>query len=55
MLVFRWAPGRKLSRAAMDGLRMLHAHDPEVFSTPVLANKFQISPEAVRRILKVRP
>ncbi|KAJ3491311.1 hypothetical protein NLI96_g816 [Meripilus lineatus] len=47
-----WAPPRKLSRDAMDGLRSLHAHDPETFTTPVLANKFQISPEAVRRILK---
>jgi hypothetical protein len=47
-----WAPPRKLSRAAMDGLRALHAHDPDTFSTPVLADKFRISPEAVRRILR---
>src|SRR6266702_1102246 len=47
-----WAPPHKLSRAAMDGLRALHAHDPETFPTPVLAEKFRISPEAVRRILK---
>lgn len=49
-----WAPPRKLSREAMDGLRTLHAHDPEQFSTPMLSDKFQISPEAVRRILKSR-
>ena len=47
-----WAPPHKLSRAAMDGLRALHAHDPDTFTTPVLADKFRVSPEAVRRILK---
>lgn len=47
-----WSPPRKLSREAMDGLRSLHAYDPEMFSTPVLAEKFKISPEAVRRILR---
>lgn len=36
----------------MDGLRTLHAHDPVMFSTPILADRFRISPEAVRRILK---
>jgi hypothetical protein len=47
-----WAPPHKLSRAAMDGLRALNAHDPDTFTTPVLADKFRISPEAVRRILR---
>jgi len=47
-----WAPPRKLSREAMDGLRQLHHFDREMFTTPVLAEKFRISPEAVRRILK---
>jgi Neugrin len=47
-----WAPPHKLSRAAMDGLRALHAHDADTFTTPVLADKFRISPEAVRRILR---
>src|SRR5262245_54861219 len=47
-----WSPPRKISREAMDGLRELHAFDPEMFTTPVLADKFRISPEAVRRILK---
>jgi hypothetical protein len=36
----------------MDGLRALHAHDPDTFTTPVLADKFRVSPEAVRRILR---
>lgn len=47
-----WAPPRKLSREAMEGLRQLHHFDSEKFSTPILAEKFRISPEAVRRILK---
>ena len=47
-----WNTPRKLSREAMDGLRVLHKHDPETFSTPVLAERFRISPEAVRRILR---
>lgn len=47
-----WNPPRKLSREAMDGLRQLYRLDKEKFSTPVLAEKFRISPEAVRRILK---
>jgi hypothetical protein len=38
----------------MDGLRQLHRVDPERFTTPVLAERFRISPEAVRRILKSR-
>ncbi|KDQ07344.1 hypothetical protein BOTBODRAFT_90414, partial [Botryobasidium botryosum FD-172 SS1] len=49
-----WNPPKKLSREAMDGLRTLHAHDPVTFSTPVLAEKFKVSPEAVARILKSR-
>jgi hypothetical protein len=36
----------------MEGLRELHRFDPEKFNTPVLAEKFKISPESVRRILK---
>ncbi|KAI0687676.1 hypothetical protein BC835DRAFT_392084 [Cytidiella melzeri] len=47
-----WSPPRKLSRQAMDGMRAMHAQHPELFTTPVLAEKFKISPEAVRRVLK---
>ncbi|KAF8707864.1 hypothetical protein RHS03_03848, partial [Rhizoctonia solani] len=36
----------------MEVLRALHASDPVQYRTPVLANKFKISPEAVSRILK---
>ncbi|KAF8842870.1 hypothetical protein BDN67DRAFT_964998 [Paxillus ammoniavirescens] len=47
-----WNPTHKLSREAMDGLRSLHTFDNETFSCAVLAEKFKISPEAVRRILR---
>jgi len=47
-----WAPPKKLSPDALDGIRHLHATDPERFTTPVLAEQFKVSPEAVRRILK---
>ncbi|KAF4583413.1 Required for respiratory growth protein 9 mitochondrial [Pleurotus pulmonarius] len=47
-----WEPPRKLSREAMEGLRDLHRFSPETFTTSVLADKFKISSEAVRRILK---
>jgi len=47
-----WSPPHKLSRQAMDGLRVLHTHDPETFSTPLLAERFRVSPEAIRRILR---
>lgn len=47
-----WNPQRKLSREAMVALRSLHAMDKEMFTTPLLASKFKISPEAVRRILR---
>jgi hypothetical protein len=50
----RWAPPRRLSRQAMEGLRTLHRHDPTMFTTPVLAEKFRLSPEAIRRILRSR-
>ena len=38
----------------MDALRDLHTADPMSFTTEVLADKFQVSPEAVRRILRSR-
>lgn len=33
-------------------MKQLRALDPETFTTEVLADRFKISPEAVRRILK---
>lgn len=49
-----WNPQKKLSPDAVDGIRQLHALKPNDFTTPVLADQFKISPEAVRRILKSR-
>ncbi|KAJ5805272.1 required for respiratory growth protein 9 mitochondrial [Penicillium riverlandense] len=47
-----WSPMKKLSPDALEGIRHLHATAPDRFTTPVLANQFQVSPEAIRRILK---
>ncbi|KAI9314183.1 hypothetical protein BX666DRAFT_1829372, partial [Dichotomocladium elegans] len=47
-----WAPKKRLSRKAMTDLRNLHALDPEQHSMEDLSVKFNISREAVRRILK---
>lgn len=50
----RWNPPRKLSREAISLLRLLQKSDPTTFTTPILAERFRISGEAVRRILKSR-
>ena len=50
--VFGWQPRKRLSPDALDGIRSLHAHDPEKHSTSALADQFKVSPEAIRRILK---
>ncbi|KAJ9608105.1 Required for respiratory growth protein 9 mitochondrial [Cladophialophora chaetospira] len=47
-----WNPRKRLSPDAMEGIRALHEEDPERWSTPVLAEHFKVSPEAIRRILK---
>lgn len=47
-----WNPPKKLSPDAIDGIRHLHATAPDKFTTPVLAQHFEMSPEAIRRILK---
>lgn len=47
-----YEPRKRLSPDALPGIRMLHASDPQTFSTPVLAMHFKVSPEAIRRILK---
>ena len=38
----------------MEGMKQLHNVDSATFSTAVLADRFRVSPEAVRRILKSR-
>ncbi|KAK4462439.1 hypothetical protein QBC42DRAFT_225014 [Cladorrhinum samala] len=47
-----WAPRKKLSPDALAGIRALHAQFPEEYSTEKLSEKFEVSPEAIRRILK---
>ncbi|MCJ1402240.1 Required for respiratory growth protein 9 mitochondrial [Xylographa trunciseda] len=47
-----WAPRKRLSPDALDGIRALHAQYPEDYPTAVLAEQFKVSPEAIRRILK---
>ena len=46
-----WLPRKRLSPDALEGLRTLHAQHPQ-YTTPVLADLFKVSPEAIRRILK---
>lgn len=47
-----WLPRKRLSPDTLDGIRTLHAQYPDKFTTSILADQFQISPEAIRRILK---
>ncbi|KAL8738138.1 MAG: hypothetical protein Q9181_001044 [Wetmoreana brouardii] len=47
-----WSPRKRLSPDALEGIRALHAQFPEKYPTPVLANQFEMSAEAIRRILK---
>lgn len=47
-----WRPKRRVSREAMEGIRLLHRDFPDTFTTQRLGEEFQIGPEAVRRILK---
>ena len=47
-----WVPRKRLSPDALEGIRALHTQHPETYTTPLLAQQFQVSPEAIRRILK---
>ena len=47
-----WQPRKRLSPDALEGIRTLHASDSAVYNTPMLADHFQVTPEAIRRILK---
>jgi len=47
-----WQPRKKLSPDALAGIRALHTQFPDQFPSNVLAEKFKVSPEAIRRILK---
>jgi Neugrin len=47
-----WNPRKRLSPDALAGIRAIHAQFPDQYPTSVLAEKFEVSPEAIRRILK---
>ena len=47
-----WNPRKKLSPDTIDGIRALNQQYPDKYPTPVLAEKFKVSAEAIRRILK---
>ncbi|KAL5615427.1 hypothetical protein BROUX41_005473 [Berkeleyomyces rouxiae] len=49
-----WSPLKRLSPDALAGIRALHAQFPDDFSTDKLAAKFEVSPEAIRRILRTK-
>lgn len=47
-----WKPRKRLSPDALTGIRALNAQFPDTYDTPALANKFEVSPEVIRRILR---
>jgi len=47
-----WSPRKRLSPDSLEGIRSLHVQYPDRYTTPVLAEQFKVSPEAIRRILK---
>ena len=49
-----WQPSKRLSPDTLEGIRALHASNPESYTTEVIAQHFKISPEAIRRVLKSR-
>ncbi|BEI84251.1 hypothetical protein CcaverHIS002_0408550 [Cutaneotrichosporon cavernicola] len=48
----RWTPTKRLTYAAMSGMRELHAQDPATWTAQALGPKFGISYEAAKRILR---
>ena len=47
-----WQPFKKLSFAAMEGVKMLHRQDPVRFNHRYLSKEFGVSYEAITRILR---
>jgi hypothetical protein len=45
-------PARKLSPEAIEGIRALHSQHPDEFTTAKLSQLFEVSPEAIKRILR---
>ncbi|KAG0045504.1 Required for respiratory growth protein 9 mitochondrial [Gryganskiella cystojenkinii] len=48
----RWNPVKKITRQSMEEIRYLHKQFPDEWTTPKLADHFNIASESVRRILK---
>lgn len=46
---------KSISNEAHIGIQLLHETDPERFSAPVIARRFGISPQYVRKLLDTRP
>jgi hypothetical protein len=49
-----WNPLKRLSPDALVGIRAIHAQFPAQYTTSVLAAKFEVSPEVIRRILRAK-
>ena len=49
-----YAPSKRLSPDAITGIRALHAQLPAEYHTRKLAEEFQVSPEAISRILRTK-
>ncbi|KAI3394788.1 hypothetical protein diail_2190 [Diaporthe ilicicola] len=49
-----WRPPKRLSPDALEGIRVLHQQYPDMYTTDALADKFEVSPEAIRRILRTK-
>jgi len=47
-----WNPQKRLSPDAVAGIRALHAQMPERYTTEALSREFEVTAEAIRRILK---
>lgn len=47
-----WCPRKRLAPDVLESVRALNSQSPEKYTTPVLAEQFKVSPEAIRRILK---
>ncbi|KAI0137266.1 hypothetical protein BJ170DRAFT_605124 [Xylariales sp. AK1849] len=49
-----WKPRKRLSPDALEGIRALHKQYPMEYTTEVLSQKFAVSPEVIRRILRAK-
>lgn len=47
-----WNPRKRLSPDTLDGIRALHASNPNAYDTETLSQHFKVTPENIRRILK---